>query len=277
MRVPGEIDSLYVTARRVLLDALSALGIQRQALVLIGAQAIYLHTGDGDLAVAPFTSDADIAVDPSRLQDDPTLTAALEGAGFERTADVGMWAKRELAEDVRAVVTVDFLVPESLGGGGRRGARLGVHGNQVARKARGLEPVLVDKTTITISAFESHDHRRFEIAVAGPAALLVSKIHKLHERVAQRREVAKDALDVLRLLRATPTATLAKRIKDLLADPRSEGVTREALRYLDELFGRARARGSQLAAAAASPLEDADTIAQSCEALASDLLTASAR
>jgi hypothetical protein len=79
----GESDPLYVTARRVLLDALSALGVQRQALILIGAQAIYLHTGDGDLAVAPFTSDADIAIDPSGLQDDPTLATALEVPGLK--------------------------------------------------------------------------------------------------------------------------------------------------------------------------------------------------
>jgi hypothetical protein len=268
----GDIDPLYVTARRVLLDALSALGVQRQAVVLIGAQAIYLHTGDGDLAVAPFTSDADIALDPSGLRDDPALSTALKGAEFERTADVGVWAKHELAEDVRAIVTVDFLVPESLGGPGRRGARLGVHGNQVARKARGLEAALIDKTLATIASFEPADQRKFDISVAGPAALLIAKLHKLSERVAEGREEAKDALDVLRLLRAIPTEALANSIMRLIADSRAEAVTRDALGYLNELFGRAAAQGSQLAAAAVSPLEDADTIARSCEALALDLL-----
>jgi hypothetical protein len=275
--MPGEIDPLYVTARRVLLDALSALGVQRQALILIGAQAIYLHTGDGDLAVAPFTSDADIALDPSGLRDDPILTSALEGAGFQKTADIGMWAKRELADDVRAIVTVDFLVPESFGGAGRRGARLGVHGNQVARKARGLEAALVDKTAVTIGSLEQGDQRKFDVFVAGPAALLIAKLHKLYERVARGRPEAKDALDVLRLLRAIPTEQLVNSVKRLLSDSRAEAVTRDALGYLDDLFGRAGARGSQLAAAAVSPLEDADTIARSCEALASDLLRTSGR
>lgn len=274
--MPGDIDALYVTARRILLDALEALGIQRQALVLIGAQAIYLHTGDGDLAVAPFTSDADIALDPAALRDDPTLSAALEGADFERTGDIGIWAKRGLAEGVGAIVTVDFLVPESLGGAGRRGARLGIHGNRVARKAHGLEAVLVDKEQMTITSLEESDRRAFDLAVAGPAALLVAKLHKLHERIALSREEPKDALDVLRLLRATPTATLANKSKQLVADPRSKEITTEAMGYLGELFGRARARGSQLAAAAAEPLEDPDTITGSCEALASDLLRAAA-
>ena len=51
--MPGDPDQAYVLARRVLLDALEALDDQRDAVILVGAQAIYLHTGDADLAVAP--------------------------------------------------------------------------------------------------------------------------------------------------------------------------------------------------------------------------------
>jgi hypothetical protein len=43
------VDELYVIARRVLLDALDALGEHRNATILVGAQAVYLHTGDADL------------------------------------------------------------------------------------------------------------------------------------------------------------------------------------------------------------------------------------
>ena len=42
-------DPLYVAARGVLLDALQALGEQREALILAGAQAIYIHTGAAEL------------------------------------------------------------------------------------------------------------------------------------------------------------------------------------------------------------------------------------
>jgi len=38
------------SSRRVLLDALDALGEHKGATILVGAQAIYLHTGDADLA-----------------------------------------------------------------------------------------------------------------------------------------------------------------------------------------------------------------------------------
>ena len=65
--MPGAPDPRYVRARRVLLDALEALEEHRDAIVLVGAQAIYLHTGEGDLAVSPFTLDADLALNPAAL------------------------------------------------------------------------------------------------------------------------------------------------------------------------------------------------------------------
>ena len=60
------MDELYVIARRVLLDALDALGEHKGATILVGAQAIYLHTGDADLGVAEYTTDADLARCPRR-------------------------------------------------------------------------------------------------------------------------------------------------------------------------------------------------------------------
>jgi hypothetical protein len=182
--------------------------------------------------------------------------------------------KRGLAETIQKLVTVDLLVPESIGGPGRRGARLGVHGNNVARKARGLEAALVDKGVMTIRSLDQADRRTFDIAVAGPAALLVAKLHKISERITQGRSERKDSLDVLRLLRAIPTEPLARSIETLLQDSRSEPVTKAALHHLNDLFGRARGEGSQLAAAAAEPLEESATITRSCEVLASELLAA---
>jgi hypothetical protein len=48
----------------------------------VGAQAIYLHTGDVDLGVAEYTTDADLALDPDLLAEIPPLEQALESAGF---------------------------------------------------------------------------------------------------------------------------------------------------------------------------------------------------
>ena len=82
--MPGAPDPLYVTARDVLLDALEALGPHRSSLVLVGAQAIYLHTGEAGIAVAPFTTDADMVIDPEGLAElgfDPPNPVVSSGAG----------------------------------------------------------------------------------------------------------------------------------------------------------------------------------------------------
>src|SRR5438093_11732781 len=130
--MPGEADPRCVAARRVLLNALGALDDQGAAVILVGAQAIYLHTGEIEFSVPAYTTDADIALDPTALQDEPQLERAMAKAGFVRDlGQPGMWRGRNN-------VQVDLLVPEAVGGGGRRGARLGIHGNQAARKARGL-------------------------------------------------------------------------------------------------------------------------------------------
>jgi hypothetical protein len=59
----------YVVARRVLLDALGALERHVDSLILVGAQAVYHHTGDGDLNVPLMTTDADLAINAANLAD----------------------------------------------------------------------------------------------------------------------------------------------------------------------------------------------------------------
>lgn len=78
--MPVEHDPEYVGARRILPDALEALGNHRKAVVLVGAQAIYHRVGDGNLLVAPFTSDGDLALDPKILDDEPLLAEAFLSA-----------------------------------------------------------------------------------------------------------------------------------------------------------------------------------------------------
>jgi hypothetical protein len=260
----------------VLLDALQALGEQRSAVVLVGAQAIYLHTGDADLAVAPYTTDGDVAIDPSRLRNDPKLAEALNEAGFSAdTRYVGTWIMSRPLEGRAVEVKIDLMVPEAVGGPGRRGARLGPHGNRAARKARGLEATLVDRQQRIIEALEDEDERAFEVAVAGPAALLVAKLHKIAERVdTPGRREDKDALDILRLLQAVPTEVIADGVRTLLDEEISADVTEEALSFLRDLFSEPSRPGCQMAARAAAPLEPEDTIAASCAFLTQDLLRA---
>ena len=275
--MPGAPDPRYVLARTVLLDALEALGGQRSAVIVVGAQAVYLHTGALDLAVPELTIDADITLDPALLHETPEIEGALLGAGFERGEHVGTWIASRSVSGVPARVEVDLMVPDAVGGPGRRAARLPGHAKEVARKARGLEAALIDKSVTTIRSLEPSDPRALDVAIAGPAALLIAKLHKIAERIAERqrrRLEDKDALDVLRLLQATATDPLAATVRTLLRAEVSGEVTREALGLLGEHFADARAAGSQMAVRAVGVLIPGELVAASCAALASDLLRA---
>ncbi len=120
----GVLDPQYVVARSVLPDALQALGAQRDAVIVVGAQAIYLHTGAVELAVPELTIDADLTIDPALLQDFPEIESAMKAARFERGNRVGAWLLYRDISGVSTKVEVDLMVPEAIGGGGRRAARL---------------------------------------------------------------------------------------------------------------------------------------------------------
>lgn len=96
----------YVEARRVLLDALDALGPHRSNLILVGAQAVYRHTGDSELSVAVMTTDGDLALDTRGLADDPEIAQALRSAGFVTGSNPGSWIGR-------GDVSVDIMVVPS--------------------------------------------------------------------------------------------------------------------------------------------------------------------
>ncbi len=265
------IDEEYIRARRVLLDALEALQEHRDAVILVGAQAIYIRAGEAELAVAPYTTDADLALDPSALEPEPDLATTMQRAGFYTTdRQIGIWTSTREGD-----INVDLLVPEAVGGPGSRAARLGGHGKRIARKVHGLEGALVVRGRVTIAALEEGDDRRFDVDVAGPAALLVAKLHKVHERYGNEgRSEDKDALDIYRLLSAIPTEELASAMIVLWSDTRSSSVTRDAIDFLHELFSTADSPGSTMAGRAVGSLEDPETISQSCAFLAGDLLNA---
>ena len=54
------------------------------------------------------------------------------------------------------------------------------------RKSYGLEAALVSNKSMKIVAFDSSYVRAFHAMVAGPAALLIAKLHKLHEQTNER-------------------------------------------------------------------------------------------
>ena len=274
----SEVDELYVMARRVLLDALEALGPHRDALVLVGAQAVYLRVGAADIAVAPYTTDADLVIDPAALAEIPPLERALVSAGFTPRAQdsVGVWlTTRRTSQQVDTSIAVDLLVPATVSPGtGRRAARLRGHDPRAARIVRGLEGAVVDAEVMQLAALEDGDARMLAVRVAGPAALLVAKVHKIDDRTDSVRQSDKDALDVLRLLRGTETDELAARHSNLLTDPRSATAARRGRDLLEAQFARSQRVGVQMAIRSAGPLGDAAEIEVLFEALVGDFLAA---
>lgn len=216
---------------------------------------------------------------PSILEPVPDLKDLLRAHQFSSRPDnVGIWEKRQQVFDEHegpTIVTVDFFVPAMMGKRKGRGADLGQQGKDVARQAHGLEAALVDQDQMDIEALESEDDRRHRIAVAGPMALLIAKVHKINERLDEpKRLKSKDALDSFRLLQAIETPRLARAFKKLLADPLSGEVAADASTLLENLFSTQDSVGSRLAGQAVSPLADADTIAASCADLTQQLLQA---
>ncbi|MFC7549765.1 hypothetical protein [Plantactinospora sp. GCM10030261] len=111
--------------------------------------------------------------------------------------------------------------------------------------------------------------------MAGPAALLVAKLHKLGERQGTPlRLVDKDAHDVFRLLVAVPTAKLAASLVALLDDELAGTVTNQALVFLKELFAASHvAPGSVMAGRAEEGIGDPAVVSAAASALAEDLLS----
>ena len=275
------MHELYILARRVLLDALDALGPHREAAIVVGAHAVYMRVGDAGLAVAPHTTDGDLAIEPAVLGETPPLEQAFTHAGFlPRGGDsVGVWVThRSTSANTTIELAVDLLVPASISPGkGRRAARLPGHDARSARIVRGLEGVIADADIMGVGALDALDDRKSDVRVAGSAALLVAKVHKIRDRSGTERSTDKDALDVLRLLRGTATDDLAGRMQQLLRDDNARPVAEEALDLLRSQFASRAGEGIEMAVRAVGALGDPAEISASCEALAGDLLGAMGR
>jgi hypothetical protein len=249
-----ELDSLHIAARRVLLDALTALHQHADAIVLIGAQAVYHHTGNIELAVAPYTKDADVALDPATLGEDPEIVKTMRDAHFVLgvNGNPGEFVITTQLETTTVEIPVDILVPESMASGsGRRSAGLRGHDRGAARRAVGIEAAIVDNDWVELSSFETSDHRIIPCRVAGPSALLIAKAHKIAERLGPRirpeRQMDKDALDVFRIALAVPMSLMGPVFRSLLADPRSADTTRTGITLIVKHFGSRRSIGTTMA------------------------------
>lgn len=107
----------------------------------------------------------------------------------------------------------------------RRAVDLPGHDRMATRRAAGLEAALLDNDLRLIAALDPEDTRTVTVRVAGPTALIVAKLHKLHDRAGDARRLAdKDAGDVYRLLQTTETALVRRNDADDPCRPLGEGV-----------------------------------------------------
>lgn len=226
--------------------------LRRAPVIVAGAQAVYLRAGVSDIGIAPYTTDGDLALDPTLLADEPELAAAMRAAGFQPDLrEPGIWLASTTVDGEELTISVDLIVPESAASdGGRPGARLGPHGNRAVRRAVGLEAALVDHSTMVVAALEPRDTRSFEVEVAGPAALFVAKAHKIHDRLSSTRAGRvedKDAADVYRLMQTTSPNDVGQRLASLRRHEIAGPATEAAVTYLAELFGRRGGDGIEMA------------------------------
>lgn len=271
------MDELYVAARRVLLDGLEALGAHRGALILVGAQAVYLRVGEADLAVAPYTTDADLAIDPNRLAEIPPLEQSLRDASFRPQShqSVGIWVTTRSVAMKDVDIAIDLLVPATASrNANSRAADLTGHDRKAARNVEGLDGALVDNDVMTVGSLDPADERTYELSIAGPAALLTSKLHKIADRVVRDRLSDKDALDVLRLLRGTTTDDLSRRYRTMLSEQRSRSDAERGLELLKVQFIDRNSIGSTMIARAVGSLADPEELEISARVLSEDLVAA---
>jgi hypothetical protein len=106
---------------------------------------------------------------------------------------------------------------------------------------------------IAIEAIEPEGRRRARLRVAGIAALLVAKTHKISDRIEAGREDRlsdKDGADVVRLMGASPPGAVASTLKGLIGNPTAATATEIAVDRFEALFGRRGGIGIELASRA---------------------------
>jgi hypothetical protein len=231
-------------SRRLLIDTIRALSDFSDSLTVIGAHAVHVWVQE-TLGAMPMqaTRDADVAVNPVFVTPDPKLLHIMGSIGVEpalpdRPGVYGYTIENQLPLPERT--TIDLIVPETYAGPGRRAARIAGQ-SHAASRATGLELAVWDRHRRTLTAIDNPADT-VGTWVAGPAALLVAKAHKVHERLAQLatrpdRLRPKDSGDIALLMMASQPETVATiMIEQSTEHPEITTVVSNAARWLVEMY-----------------------------------------
>lgn len=265
--------SADVIARRALLDALDILQPHLGSLILVGAQAVYMHTNHIELPLAPATTDSDLIFDTRTLGEYPELGDLLRQAGYLENTEAdnqpGHWVSAE-------GVPLDLFQPAALSVRGRRvrGAWIDPHDRNLLRVTPGLDCVLVDNKVMEISSFDPADTRKHFVNVAGPSSLLFAKTAKIKDRVSNvdSRLANKDAHDVYRILQAVDTDSLVPVVIELLSNELSRFEAEAGFEDFKILFANSQDAAGNVVAARAVGVGEQEQLQASLWALALELV-----
>jgi len=246
-------------SRGLILATTRALGVHADAVTVVGAHAVHAwaRTKWGDIDMES-TRDGDLVINPVFVAEQPSILEAMQTIGLEPagTARPGIYGFPEEADlDWSQRTTIDLIVPEAYAGGGGKQARSArmAGQNKAASRARGLEIAIHDRHLMELPALDRSGDA-IDVHIAGPAALLIAKAHKVGERMAEfdthpDRVKAKDSGDVALLMMVSDGASSARTIAAAVeADPIVADAARAGARYLIDLYS---------ASGAVMPREDA--------------------
>ena len=233
-----------LNSRRLLIETLYAVKPFHEALTVIGAHAVHVWVQDAWGPVdMEATRDADLVLNPVFVAEDPKLidllnTIDIVPALKDRPGIYGLREETDLSFGERT--TIDFIVPEAYAGKGSRSAQM--QGQpKAAGRAAGLELALWDRHEVEIATIDE-PILTISTHVAGPAALLVSKAHKVSERLLEYqsrpdRLRPKDLGDIALLMMVSDPVECSEVINEnVKLHPEIEEAVVSGARYLMELF-----------------------------------------
>jgi len=231
-------------SRRLLVDTVQALTPFQDAVTVVGAHAIHIWIeqtwGKSEMQA---TRDGDIVLNPRFVTEDPKLIDLMASIGIipileDRPGIYGY--KDEIAKEWIQRTTVDLIVPEAYAGPGRRAARIAGQ-RHAASRAIGLELAIWDRTLTKLTTTDEPIESA-EAYVAGPAALLTAKAHKVYERLAEiatkpQRLKPKDSGDVALLMMISDPEEVAQiMLNSAFSHPEIKSVIYSAATWLVDMY-----------------------------------------
>lgn len=261
LSAPNNVDAdpQNVVSRATALSVIEGpLAKHRDALTLVGGQAVMLRTNDR-FGLRTSTSDADFAITPELVSSDPNIEQALRAAGFEpRNPDrPGLWGRSPTIDPVTGrkvwAEMLDIDCPFALSGAvspkKRSAPLLRSHGKHATNNTPGLELASIDRDLVDVPDLHNPSHS-VQMYVGGYAGLICAKSYKIGERTyGTSRDVRpKDYNDLFLLVDTAGPETVAATFRQHSDDAVIGASVRQGQQYFSTLIRDDMVKQSMLAA-----------------------------